>query len=75
MIFSYPCARVASCVSFLRERFDSDDTLCGSLLLSVLYLCVLWRGETNELDGKAKFVFVSPPPDLPVVFLFLGANF
>jgi hypothetical protein len=42
-----------SCVCFLRERFPPDDTSRGSLLLSVLYVCVLWRGEANELAEKS----------------------
>jgi hypothetical protein len=43
----------ASCVCFLRERFLPDDTKFGSMLLSVLYVCVLWRGEANGLAAKS----------------------
>jgi hypothetical protein len=43
------CAGSGSCVCFLRERFLPDDTKLGSVLLSLLYVCVFWRGEANGL--------------------------
>ena len=66
------CAKVVSCVCFLRERFLPEDTSFGGVLLSVLYVCVVWRGEANGLAGKAEFGSVDPPPRLAGGFFVFG---
>jgi hypothetical protein len=57
---AYYCLPATSCVS-LRYGFQRpDDAAHGSLLLSLLSLCVLWRGEAEYLAAQGKPRFSEP---------------